>query len=435
MQLTEEQVLALAPDDASRKAGKDLASPNKWLTKATGPQALWGECQGSGSKPYQTQVDLAGMAFKCSCPSRKFPCKHGVGLLILYACNAASFTPAEPPAWVNEWLAKRSEKEEKKADKKDKPVDEAAQAKRLQAREQGVEDGLAELLLWIKDIVRNGLIGVPEKDPAFFSNMARRMVDAKATGLAALVKTAGNTNFYAEGWQSGFMDLLVRMYLLITGFTHRAQLPAALQEDVRSLIGFTQSQDELKAQTGITDTWLVLGKQTTEEDNLTVERNWLYGIQTQRSALVLQFSVMGQGFTYNLLPGTAIQAELVYYPSTQPLRAIIKQQQGTGQAPVPAMLNGWQQVAEIEATLHSTLPFSSERPYILQQLTPVQYQGRWCLADQQQHIMPVTPGFAGIWQLLSVSGGLPLDMAVVGKEHAFEPLGIWSNGQYIGLYH
>lgn len=428
-------MLALAPDEASRKAGKELANPGKWVTRCTGPQALWGECQGSGSKPWQTQVDLAGMAFKCSCPSRKFPCKHGVGLLLLYARNAASFAEAAPPAWVSEWLAKRTEKEEKKTEKKDKPVDEAAQAKRLQAREQGVEDGLAELLLWIKDIVRNGLISIPEKDASFFSNMARRMVDAKASGLATLVKAAGNTNFYAEGWQNGFTDLLVRMYLLITGFTHRAHLPAALQEDVRSWIGFTQSQEELKAQTGIADTWLVLGKQTTEEENLTIERNWLYGLQSRRSALVLQFSVMGQGFTYNLLPGVAIQAELVYYPSAQPLRAVIKQQTGTKQAAPPAALSGWQQVAAIETELHSTLPLSSERPYLLQQLTPVQYHGRWWLADQQQYLMPVKPGFTGLYQLLAVSGGLPLDMAVVGRENEFEPLGLWNNGQYIGLNH
>nr|WP_279163542.1 SWIM zinc finger family protein [Rhodococcus erythropolis] len=27
-------------------------------------------------------VDLRGPAYKCSCPSRKFPCKHALGLLV-----------------------------------------------------------------------------------------------------------------------------------------------------------------------------------------------------------------------------------------------------------------------------------------------------------------------------------------------------------------
>lgn len=105
---------------------KELANSSKWVTKGFSEQAIWGECQGSGSKPYQTQIDLSNIAFKCSCPSRKFPCKHGLSLLLLYARQQQSFTSTEVPAWVAEWICKRSEKEEKKAEKKDKPVDEAA---------------------------------------------------------------------------------------------------------------------------------------------------------------------------------------------------------------------------------------------------------------------------------------------------------------------
>ncbi len=32
--------------------------------------AVCGLCQGSGKNPYQTQIDLIGPAFRCSCPSR-----------------------------------------------------------------------------------------------------------------------------------------------------------------------------------------------------------------------------------------------------------------------------------------------------------------------------------------------------------------------------
>jgi len=130
MNLTEEQILTLAPDESSKKAGKELANPSKWVTKGANEQAIWGECQGSGSKPYQTQIDVANVAFKCSCPSRKFPCEHGIALGLLYARQQNSFTETSMPAWVNDWISKRSQKEEKKLEKKDKPVDEAAQAKR-----------------------------------------------------------------------------------------------------------------------------------------------------------------------------------------------------------------------------------------------------------------------------------------------------------------
>ena len=62
--------------------------------------ALWGLCQGSGSKPYQTAIDLTEPAFKCSCPSRKFPCKHALGLMLLFAQDAGRLSEPAPPEWA-----------------------------------------------------------------------------------------------------------------------------------------------------------------------------------------------------------------------------------------------------------------------------------------------------------------------------------------------
>jgi len=92
MQLTAEQITNLAPDATSVKAGRALATNSKWLSRCVHEKALWGDCQGSGKTPYRTIVDLGNIAFKCSCPSRKFPCKHGLGLLFLYADNPSVFS-------------------------------------------------------------------------------------------------------------------------------------------------------------------------------------------------------------------------------------------------------------------------------------------------------------------------------------------------------
>jgi hypothetical protein len=430
LHLSEEQVLALAPDESSKKSGKELSNPGKWVSKGVNELALWGECQGSGSKPYQTQVDVVNLAFKCSCPSRKFPCKHGIGLLLLFARHKNDFTTSEMPAWVSEWITKRSERQEKQATQKDKPVDEAAQAKRRQAREQKVSDGMEELLQWIKDIVRNGIINMPEKGSAWFENMSRRMVDAQAPGLAGMVKSLGEINFYREGWQTEFMDQLLRLYLIIAGFKNSEALPALLQQDLRTWIGFTQNQDELKEQSGITDTWLVLGKQTTEDDNITVERNWLYGISSNRYALVLQFIIRGQGGQLTLTPGLFVQAELVFYPSAVPLRAIVKRQMNAEKLQQYKGFINWQQVTEVETAWSSELPFRSERPFIIEQVRPVLYNQQWWLQDSNNALMNIKSGFKNIWKLLSLSGGEALNMAVVGKEKVYEPIGVWHHNEY-----
>ena len=48
--LTSDQVLALAPDAASARAGAALATPRQWVqVGADGERAVWGECRGSGT--------------------------------------------------------------------------------------------------------------------------------------------------------------------------------------------------------------------------------------------------------------------------------------------------------------------------------------------------------------------------------------------------
>ena len=47
----------MAPDNASKKSEKKLANPSKWGKREESDRALWGECQGSGKLPYQTQIE------------------------------------------------------------------------------------------------------------------------------------------------------------------------------------------------------------------------------------------------------------------------------------------------------------------------------------------------------------------------------------------
>lgn len=433
MQFTEDQILALAPDEASKKAGKDLSTPSKWVSKGMNKQAIWGECQGSGSKPYQTQVDIVSLAFKCSCPSRKFPCKHGLGLLLFNARQNAAFTDSTPPAWVADWLAKRTEKVEKKAEQVNKPVDEEAQAKRLQAREQQIEEGISELLLWLKDMVRKGIIHLPQDGSAAFDNMAKRMIDAKAPGIANMVKSLGSINFYKDGWESQFLQQLTHIYLAIAAFKNRNEPKRLYDADIKTQIGFTQNQETLKEQIGIEDHWLVLGKQTTEEDNVTTERNWLYGTTSKQYALVLQFSVRGQGITFTLTPGMCVQAELVFFPSLVPLRAIIKKQIVSNHLALPIGLANWQEVTALLASQKAQLPFTTISPLIVQKLTPVCINNQWFLQDALKAIMPIHQAENVIWKLLAISGGQGLQMAVLAQQHSFLPIGVWANDTYISL--
>lgn len=434
MHLTEEQMLTLAPDEASKKSGKDLATPTKWQNLCATDLAVWGECQGSGSKPYQTSIDLSNIAFKCSCPSRKFPCKHGIALGLLYARNAKSFAQAAPPGWVAEWLQKRATKEEKKTEEKEsKPVDLQAQAKRQASRESKVKDGIEELLVWIKDLIRNGILGAPEKGFAFWENMSKRMVDAQAPGLAGMIRTLGDTDFFREGWESVFLSKLLDVYLICKSYLHFEAVPELVKPDIRNWIGFTTSQEELKAKQGISDHWLVLGKVSSVDDNITTEKFWLYGSQSKQYAMVLQFIVRGQTATLLLSPGMVIEAEVVYYPSATPMRALIKNHITVS---VPVSVDAypsWQAIAEQESLLFASFPVQTEKPYIVQKLMPTKHNGRWVLKDSLGFAAALPSKFKAFWKLLSLSGGQPMDMVIVGKENEFEPIGVWVEEKYQSL--
>src|SRR4051794_38137246 len=98
MEWTSATIEGLAPDAASVTAARKLARPAPWSDAGQDERTVWGLCKGSGSEPYQVQVDVTGPAYQCSCPSRKVPCKHALALLLRAAGGAVP--EASPPEWV-----------------------------------------------------------------------------------------------------------------------------------------------------------------------------------------------------------------------------------------------------------------------------------------------------------------------------------------------
>src|SRR4029450_5070837 len=64
----------------------------------------------------------------------------------------------------------------------------------------------------------------------------------------------------------------------------------------------------------VRDGWQVLGVHDEPELDLTIRRVWLRGESTGRAALVLSFAGPGQVFATDLVTGTALDADLCFYP-------------------------------------------------------------------------------------------------------------------------
>ena len=230
MALTVEQVFALAPDPAVAQAARKLASSRVWSRLGSSEAAIWGECQGSAK--YQVRVARSDLGSRCTCPSRKFPCKHALGLLLRSV--EQPIPTVEEPEWVREWLDKRvSETAREKTRKVAAPPDPEAQARRAEKRLERVRGGLEILDLWAQDLVRDGIASLEERPPAFFAQMAARLVDAQSTGLARRVRRIGFLAGSDPGWPRAVLEELGLVALASHAFRRIDQVDAALRADLR----------------------------------------------------------------------------------------------------------------------------------------------------------------------------------------------------------
>jgi hypothetical protein len=230
--------------------------------------AIWGECKGSAAEPYRAEVDLGEPAFKCTCPSRKFPCKHSLALLMIFAGDNAAFAVSPQPPWVSEWLEKRGQaktkvKKQSQSEAEDTSPEslarrEAGKAKRVQDRAANVSEGVAELELWLKDLIRNGLATAKTQPLKIWSGMAARMVDAQAPGIARRVGRLGDIIAGGDGWAEALTAEIGRLYLLLQAYKRIDSLPEPLRAEVRSAIGWTVKEEEVLQMPGVSDTWQVV---------------------------------------------------------------------------------------------------------------------------------------------------------------------------------
>src|SRR5262249_2936487 len=142
----------------------------------------------------------------CSCPSRKFPCKHALGLLLLWATGVVA--EAEMPAWVQEWHDSRAARAAKTQARREAAASGAeptpqrtqAAARRAAQRDDRVTAGVAELAQWLDDQVRQGIAGLDKAGYQHFDTVAARLVDAQAPGLAGQVRALGGVASSGSGW-------------------------------------------------------------------------------------------------------------------------------------------------------------------------------------------------------------------------------------------
>lgn len=454
---TAEQVKGLATDAGSLRAANQLAGPAPWSELGHDDRAVWGACRGSAKAPYRVVVDTSGPAYRCSCPSRKFPCKHALALLLLWARGAAAVLEASPPAEAAAWLASRAAKarlpgsagepeaaapsgDEEPPDlggasqRQRAVVDPQAAAVRASQRAERIAVGMAELERWLSDLVASGLAQAQGRPFSYWDAMAARLVDAQAPAAATQVRRLAGVVRSGDGWPGRLLASVSRLHLMASGWSRYERLPEAQKADLRTAAGWPWPSEQVLAGPKEHDRWYVLARSETAEERVTALRTWLWGIETNRLSLVLDFARPGASPAWELWPGNVVDAAVARFPGTAQLRVIVAER--SGEAEVGGAPPAWAdlgQVAQARGDALASDPWAERWPVSVAGVVPERLGDNWGVTDRDGRYIALATDDAVGWRLLASSGGRPVGLLAEWVGESLVPLGAWTDGGMVVL--
>jgi hypothetical protein len=439
---TVDEVLKLAPDASSAGAARRLSLTGVWSQAGSSGSLLWGRCQGSAREPYQVTIDLHEPSFRCTCPSRKHPCKHGLALLLLWADGGGSVAEeARPAGFAAEWAQRLAARATGSGSARPAGAgaagaaapDPEAQARRLAQRLETMSAGVDEFERWLFDLVRQGLASARHQPFAFWDGAAARLVDAQMPGLADRVRALPARLHSAGDWADRLLAELARGYLAVSAWRRRDGLPDDALADLRVVLGWPRRVDEvLERGERVTDRWVVLGLAQETDSRLQSQRTWLYGQQTGRVAVVLDFAAAGATLAVAEVLGSVVEAAVALYPGSEPRRALF-----TGERTVVGSADRLP-AGSIAAALDRVAgwlagnPFADRFPVALAGVVPVVEGDRRLIVEPAAGSLPLSPDGDAL-PLLALSGGAPVDLFAEWDGFCLTPLSVHVDGTLVAL--
>ncbi len=197
--ITEQLILSLAPNPAAAANGKKISNSGGFikLCRSADDTFFMGECKGSGKNPYITSADYIDEnhpVFRCSCPSRQFPCKHSLGLMYEMMSDK-TFEVCEIPDDIMSKRAKIAAKADKAANEDAaeaagkaagktaaKKTSNSAKIKKLKKQLEGLE--LCEKA--VKELISAGLGTMGGTSLSNYQNLSKQFGDYYLIGIQRL---------------------------------------------------------------------------------------------------------------------------------------------------------------------------------------------------------------------------------------------------------
>ena len=305
-----------------------------------------------------------------------------------------------------------------------------------QPRFADMSQGVGELERWIQDLLRQGLVFLPDRSPEYWEFITKRMVDLKLPGISRsisriqqLVSQQADIPFETILGEIANIGLLLRSFRLIP------TLSPDLQREILLQMGWNVRKEELEPLTPVSDHWLVIGRSFGEEDKLRYRKTWYWPFQSPRPAMVLDFVWGNQPFPKGHDIGQLLHGAFTFYPGTFPFRAQLKEEKQTritqfkprlGDTEISAFLDRYTRAG-------TRNPWLLDFPVVLNEVLPLYCKGKFFLVDQQKNTLMLQIRDNNAWRLMALSAGNPISVFGEWEGQRFSPLTLIAPGECLPL--
>ena len=438
----------MAPSPRSIATAEPLAIDSRWSGVGCDERALWGRCRGGGAEPYETAVDHVEVAWRCTCPSRKLPCKHAIALLLMWVRGLVA--EAALPARVAMWIDARDRRpaasvtaaasapggsgcgdrttapthgssgENGSSGESEHPNDRGDLDRSRDDRVARMNEGLHELDRWLEDRIRTGLADPMLARYTTWDALAARLVDARAGALGNRVRRLAGLVGAGIDWHSEVLAELGILHLIAQAGRRLQQLPGPLADAVATASGWQVRQADVLLGVPDTDDWFVAGRSDAREDRIEVRRVWLRGNTSGRWAMLLSFAAYHQTLDESFVVGTVVRADVHRYPGGS-LRSLVGRRYGDPLALLlPATATTVADACDAIGAAIAAEPWLERFPATVT-AAPTISEGRWLLSDATGSLA-LLGDVRSLGTLAAASAAVPISVTVEWTPRGVIPL-------------
>ncbi len=292
--------------------------------------------------------------------------------------------------------------------------------------------GANEIIVWLADVVNNGITTLYNQPEEFWDSISKRMVDAQLSGISNRLKHVRNA--IAQEEEEYIIDAISEIYLLAKSLSKLELLPEEMALSLLRAGGYNITKKQLVNAELIADDWLVLGVVHGEEDRIRYRRTWIQGQRTKFMGQILDYAWGKQDFMQNWQPGRMFRADVRVFPGAYKLRVSIEAHTHT-----PQMFSVFAAYPNLDGFLKAYTMAIAANPVLFRfpvSLKEVSIQLKdqdLYIVDKALHSIPCICSENAKWGLLAAAAGQEIQLFGEWDGSKLTPLSLIATERFIKI--